>query len=48
MRDVNRLCVVEDPTHVQKFFARELGDPAIDLKHVMLKARIENPNGAQQ
>ena len=29
-RDVNRLCVVEDPIHVQKLFARESGDPAID------------------
>lgn len=29
-RDVDRLCVVEDPIHVQKFFARESGDPAID------------------
>ena len=30
MRERVRLCVVEDPIHVQKLFARESGDPAID------------------
>ena len=47
-RDIYKLCVVEDPIHVQKLFARELGDPAIDLGQSMIEARIENPLGAQQ
>ena len=33
VRDVSELYVVEDPLHVQKLFARESGDPAIDLEH---------------
>jgi hypothetical protein len=32
-RDVPRLCVVGDPIHVQKLYARESGDPTIDLNH---------------
>jgi len=31
--DVNGLCVVEGPIHVQKLYARESGDPTIGLKH---------------
>ncbi|NGX43458.1 MAG: hypothetical protein K940chlam7_01755, partial [Chlamydiae bacterium] len=42
------LYVVGDPTHVQKLFARESGDPVIGLGHFMIKVRIENPIGAQQ
>ena len=34
MRDVNGLYVVEDLIHVQKLYARESGDPAIDLEHM--------------
>ena len=49
MRDVNGLCVVEDPIHVQKLYARESGDPTIDLKYLLvLKVRVENPIGVQQ
>jgi len=48
MRDINELYVVGDPIHVQKLFARESGDPAIDLGHCMTKVRIENPIGVQQ
>ena len=47
-RDVYGLYVVGDPTHVQKLFARESGDPAIGLSHSMIKVRIENPIGVQQ
>jgi hypothetical protein len=47
MRDVSRLYVVEDPTHVQTFLARESGDPVIDHGDISV-ARIENPIGAQQ
>jgi len=42
MRDVSRLCVVEDPIHVQKLYAREPGYPAID--HVKHMVRVENPS----
>jgi len=48
MRDVCGLCVVEDPTHVQKLYARESGDPTIGLKQRVPKVRVENPNGVQQ
>ena len=34
MRDAYELCVVEDPIHVQKLFARESGDPTIDLDRI--------------
>ena len=34
MRDVNGLCVVGDPIHVQKLYARESGDPTIGLNHL--------------
>ena len=30
MREANRLCVVEDPKHVWKFFERESGEPMFD------------------
>ena len=33
MRDVNELCVVEDPIHVQKLYARESGDPTVGLDY---------------
>ena len=48
MRDVNGLCVVEDPIHVQKLYARESGDPAIAPGHGMTRGRVENPKGVQQ
>ena len=48
MRDVERLCVVGDPIHVQKLYARESGDPAIDLEYLLFKVRVENPIGVQQ
>ena len=48
MRDANELCVVEDLIHVQKLYARKSGEPAIDLDHVVIKVRVENPNGVQQ
>ena len=41
MLDINGLYVVGDPIHVQKLFARESGDPAINLD--MVWVRIENP-----
>lgn len=47
-RDVDGLYVVGDPTHVQKLFARESGDPVIGLGHFTIKVRIENPIGAHQ
>jgi len=34
MRDVTELCVVGDPIHVQKPYARESGDPTTGLKHL--------------
>ena len=40
--------MVEDPIHVQKLYARESGDPAIDLDHSVIKVRVENPIGVQQ
>lgn len=46
MRDINGLYVVADPIHVQKLFARESGEPAINLD--MVQVRIENPIGVQQ
>jgi hypothetical protein len=48
MRDVERLCVVEDPIHVQKLYARESGYPVVGLEHIMIQVRIENPKGVQQ
>jgi hypothetical protein len=42
------LCVVEDPTHVQKLYARESGDPTVDHDHLWIEVRIENPIGVQQ
>ena len=48
MRDVERLCVVEDPIHVQKLYARESGDPVIGLEHLVTQVRIENSKGVQQ
>ena len=33
-RDDSRLCVVGDPIHVQRLFARELGDPVTDHRYV--------------
>ena len=48
MRDVVRLCVVGDPIHVQKLYARESGDPVAGLDRYMGKVRIENPSGVQQ
>jgi hypothetical protein len=52
-KDINNarcqgLCVVGDPIHVQKLYARESGDPTIGLEHFMNKVRIENPIGVQQ
>ena len=48
LRDINELCVVEDPIHVQKFDARKSGDPAIDRDHVRsrsaLKIQLEYSN----
>lgn len=46
-RDVHGLCVVEDPIHVQKLYARESGGPTINLGHVVGKVRDENPSGVQ-
>ena len=43
MRDVRELCVVGDPIHVQKLFARESGDPVIDLVPLVVGVRVENP-----
>jgi hypothetical protein len=48
MRDVNRLCVVEGPIHVQKLFERESGDPTIDHSQEKAVVRVENPEGVQQ
>ena len=36
------------PIHVQKLYARESGDPAIDLEYLLFKVRVENPIGVQQ
>jgi hypothetical protein len=47
MRDHKELYVVEDPIHVQKLFARESGDPVINLDR-KTKVRVENPIGVQQ
>ena len=41
--DISRPCVVEDPIHVQKLFARKSGDPAIDHDYEVVGVRIENP-----
>ena len=41
MRDINELCVVEDPIHVQKFYARKSGDPVIDHDHVRLRSALK-------
>ena len=40
-RDVDGLYVVGDPTHVQKLFARESGDPAINLDMVRFALKIQ-------
>jgi hypothetical protein len=47
MRDNNELYVVEDPIHVQKLYARESGEPVINLGQ-MNKVRVENSNEVQQ
>jgi hypothetical protein len=47
MRDINELCVVEDPIHAQKLYARESGEPVISLA-LASWVRTENPNGVQQ
>jgi hypothetical protein len=47
MRDVDRLCVVEDPIHVYKLYARESGDPAIGHEYFSwsaLKIHMEYSN----
>ena len=48
VQDVKRLCVVGDPIHVQKLYARESGDPVTGLEHTVIQVRIENPKGVQQ
>ena len=47
-RDVIRPCVVRDPVHVHKLFAREQGDPTFGLEQNCGKVRAVNPNGVRQ